>query len=210
MSAPGSVWSAAVWSTLLAASNLACLPQSLDLSNNGIGSSSCLVLSESLKHNVSLTTLALNGNPLGAEGGMYLLNTLADEGSSLAKLGLQGASFMQRVDVEGRQQMMYNRANPSGAYVLDLSRPADRQIATELARLHEQQGADCWRDATLDGRPVPGPRPEDGWGRGGPPKQGELRLTFVASMAPPENAQVRHARRDHVRSATPVFFPPGT
>lgn len=199
-----------MWSTLLAASNLACLPQSLDLSNNGIGSSSCLVLSESLKHNVSLTTLALNGNPLGAEGGMYLLNTLADEGSSLAKLGLQGASFMQRVDVEGRQQMMYNRANPSGAYVLDLSRPADRQIATELARLHEQQGADCWRDATLDGRPVPGPRPEDGWGRGGPPKQGELRLTFVASMAPPENAQVRHARRDHVRSATPVFFPPGT
>lgn len=158
-----------------------------------MGSSSCLVLSESLKHNTSLTALVLNGNPLGAEGGMYLLNTLADEGTSLARLSLQGASFIAaaRVDGEGRQQMMYNRANPSGDYVLDLARPAERLIANELARLHAQQGADCWREATLDGRPIPGPRPEDGWSRAGPPKEGELRLTFVSSMAPPENAEVR-------------------
>lgn len=170
---------------------LCCLPQEFDLSNNGIGARTCLVLGEALRCNKSLRVLILDHNPLGEEGGMHLMSALTHN-RGLTRLGLHNVSFVDvaEVDDRGYRRMLFNRAKPNGKYTLDLSNPTDRQIATELVRLRAESGAASWRDVRLKGKPFSGPAERDGWPER-MPETGRLELRYDTEAVPLLHPEVR-------------------
>lgn len=172
----------------------------VDLSNNGIGPRSCLVLAASLAVNTALRVLVLDRNPLGAEGGTHLLVGIT-RNSGLERCGMQGVSFVDYVEVGGGHRVLFNRINPNAEYSLDLADPAERQIATELVHLRAKFGNDTWQRARLDGRSFAGPEDRDHWPER-MPETGTLDLTYAADMLAIEHHDVRPPTR---RPPSPPF-----
>jgi hypothetical protein len=100
-----------------------------------------MVISEGLRTNNALTTLRLDHNACGEDGGRYLM-TMLMHNDYLTTLTLEGASF---VDVPRRRRntgkcgtkqrsggATFNPHNPDGAYALNLEDTGDRAIASQL------------------------------------------------------------------------------
>ncbi|GMH42451.1 hypothetical protein BSKO_10370 [Bryopsis sp. KO-2023] len=158
--------------------------RTLDLSGNGIGGKACLVIAEAVSCNRTLEVLNLGNNPLGGEGGHHLLQALADN-STLTRIGLQGTTFMESdmfSDVK-----IFNRRNPSGAYTLNLEDPAQRQIAVELVRIRERQGASTWQNVKFNGNPFELTSTFEWTKR--LPENGILDVVVVAAESPPTGVE---------------------
>ncbi|KAG1666816.1 hypothetical protein FOA52_011657 [Chlamydomonas sp. UWO 241] len=129
----------------------------IDLSGNSLGVETCIVLGEVLQENERLDTILLRDNPIGHVGAKRLLRAMARraEGGALQIVDLLNCGLTAPGAVSadaGGHAVSFNPNEPDGDYELDLSRPAERQVALELLQLARLQGAKTWRGATVSGR----------------------------------------------------------
>jgi Leucine-rich repeat (LRR) protein len=170
----------------------------LSLAGNQLGPDTCLVLAPALAKNKALREVVLDNNPLGDEGIVALLDALkngrgseeATAAAPMPRLSVKNCVFTQ---VEAVAGATYNPNNPNGWYVLDLERPAERNIAVELVKAAQVQGWDTWEKVKLRGVSiVPNDRGTCAQIQGWPdalPFSGELDLAFETTLKSPVDAE---------------------
>lgn len=120
----------------------------LDLRYNSIGARGALVLASGLAANKGLSALVLDGNAIGLESGRALMHVACASrgGHATCHLSLFECNLTPSVGGEsgtvggfGRRSTkamtLFNAADPTGAYTLDLTDPYENMIAHELLRL---------------------------------------------------------------------------
>lgn len=124
----------------------------LNLSYNSIGAKGAMVVASGLAANKGLRELILDGNSIGLESGRALMHaSCARPGgvSTVCHLSLFECNLTTTVgptrshDQHGnresgkgtKEMTLFNAADPSGAYCLDLSDPYENMIAHELLRI---------------------------------------------------------------------------
>jgi hypothetical protein len=115
--------------------------KTLDLSYNSIAEKGTKVLAFALIENYSLSNLKLEGNPVGAEGGramVKLMNHPVDD--RLCKdplfrrhINLKNAAFFEQK--REKKEKMFDPAEPTGHYHLDMTDPYEHAICGEMLDL---------------------------------------------------------------------------
>ncbi|GBF91729.1 hypothetical protein Rsub_04033 [Raphidocelis subcapitata] len=160
----------------------------LDASGCGVSPATCSVLVETLAANSTLQHLVLQDNPLGATGARKLLRAV-HSGAHHRNIDLAGCGFLRPLAQAARARggggaatsgEEFNPRDANGAYGLDLSQPAQRQVAVELLRLAAEHGIESWRSPMLSGRPlnIKGLTPAH------LPSKGLLQLEFASDKRP--------------------------
>ncbi|KAF0686324.1 Aste57867_21863 [Aphanomyces stellatus] len=102
--------------------------QILDLSHNNIPCQAAFVIAQSLQVNDSMTTIILDGNPLGKLGCQSLLHAVATSSNRSLAIPMNGCNF------DLFDPNSFNPEEASGQYDLNLSIPYERSILLELVR----------------------------------------------------------------------------
>ena len=106
--------------------------EELDVSNNNLTPGACSVIASSFAHNPTLTYLNLDGNAPGIIGSRDLLQALRNLKSDRKKLFVS----MMKCNSEVKDDRLFDVLNPqSKTYTLQVSRPYDRMVASELKRI---------------------------------------------------------------------------
>ena len=155
---------------------------SLDVSYNKVKERGCICLADSLKNNESIKNLNMDGNPVGPTGGKALLKMIASDGN-MRNISLDQCNF----EVPDDGPIPFDITVPNGFYLLDLSIPYDRMIATSLQELAYTQGGECWRGEKMNGEFFDFPEEDpSAWTV---PEEGILEFAFVANR-PIENSSM--------------------
>lgn len=127
--------------------------EKLNLSYNSIGAKGAMVIAGGLAANKGLRELVLDGNSIGMESGRALMHascTRPGGVNTICHLSLFECNLTRSVgaaQMKGKQQVggdsgkatkemtLFNPADPTGNYVLDLSDPYENMIAHELLRI---------------------------------------------------------------------------
>ncbi|TYZ68401.1 hypothetical protein PybrP1_006189 [[Pythium] brassicae (nom. inval.)] len=126
----------------------------LDLSYNSIGARGAMVIASGLAANKGLRELVLDGNAIGLESGRALMHASCSSrggaSNSTCHLSLFECNLTTSVAAARRnarhgesdaaakttkEMTLFNPADPTGAYSLDLSDPYENMIAHELLRI---------------------------------------------------------------------------
>lgn len=104
--------------------------QVLDLSYAGIASMGCMMLSMGLRKNRSIRLLDMSGNPIGEDGGRFLLQTF-NYYSGDREILMRSCSMETSIPGSsgGESQSLFY---PSGSYTFDCKKPLSRGIVTFL------------------------------------------------------------------------------
>ena len=103
----------------------------LDVSYNSINPRAATVLANALIHNECLETLVIDGNVLGTVGAQALVAAVQRASGENRVLSV---SF-QNCDCTADNEEVFNAANPSGYYKVDLSEPYGQMVAEECMYL---------------------------------------------------------------------------
>ena len=131
--------------------------RTLNLSHNGVADRAAIVLAGALRSRRGLPlVLKLRGNPVGAHGGRALLRLLSSPACASTEVQLHDSTFdfAAAFDVahHAAAKPLFDAAEPSGTYRLDLADAYDRTVALELCGLAEA-GSGCRLTAgTLNGQ----------------------------------------------------------
>lgn len=158
--------------------------QYLDLSKTGIEDTGLIAIAEALRVNTTLVSLHLRGNPVKRHGVGALLQAIGVN-CTVRDVGLQSLC-LDRSGVG-----LFDRRNPTGKFLLDLSDSRDRTIVEEhreLDRQDEASGIDNFLNVTLNGTPVAFADGEDiqTWTL---PPQGMLAYDYVSGKRTPQEAR---------------------
>jgi hypothetical protein len=129
----------------------------IGLARNRITMHACIVLAAGMRVTRALDRLALDGNPVGLDGGAAILETLAR--GYVSSVSLQDCNlshtFMhigpsaQGVDVN----LAFDVQRPNRVYKLNLENASDYNLAATLVQYwaHDKTGSP-WKRATLGGK----------------------------------------------------------
>ena len=156
----------------------------LYLSENKLGPRFCHALGKSMRKNLHsvLEKLDISMNPLSFHGAQDVTSAfqevLSGKDHKLRYINIQGCSFHHEFTSEaGYKQTCSTKGEvEEGWYRLDLSVPAQREVATTLANVWNESGARTWECSSFNGRPF---NLSEGlnWPKR-MPKKGELILDF--------------------------------
>lgn len=169
----------------------------LDLKENSIGEKGAMVIADALKENKVLEQLTLDNNPIGPRGGRAILRafvalvylrrdcTIEIKGCNFS---LSDPSFDKILSPNNVEQ--FDRGEPGGTWVCDLSMPYERMVANELVDLAWVEDGENWKDETMDGKDfeLPEPPPGEIWTRDDYklPEQGIMEVTYLSSKRAPK------------------------
>lgn len=116
--------------------------QVINLANNGIDAIGSFTLFVGLRQNKSVSSLIVDGNPIGEQGARMLMKVAANDGQRL-EISAKNCDFAVKngdvkFNIDGKVSNPSACANterfvdPFGEHVLDLSQPYDRAILIEL------------------------------------------------------------------------------
>ncbi|OQS04567.1 hypothetical protein THRCLA_03203 [Thraustotheca clavata] len=105
--------------------------QVLDLSYNNIPCEAAFVIAQALKVNDTITTIILDGNPLGKIGGQSLLHAVAGSSNRGLTISMTGCNF------DLFDPNTFNPDEATGNYDLNMDIPYERSIMLELMRCAE-------------------------------------------------------------------------
>lgn len=121
----GDAGAQAIGEALLANSTL----ETLNLSNNNIPAHGAMALASAVKRNRALLAVNVDGNPLGQTGGRALLHAVAACVDRQLAVSMEGCNFdLADADV-------FDPAESTGAYDLNMEVPYERAVALELLRV---------------------------------------------------------------------------
>ncbi|GAB9470214.1 hypothetical protein Gpo141_00007465 [Globisporangium polare] len=137
--------------------------EKLNLSYNSIGAKGAMVIASGLAANKGLRELILDGNSIGMESGRALMHascTRPGVANAICHLSLFECNLTSSVgaaQLKGKQQggggdsgkatkemTLFNPADPTGNYTLDLSDPYENMIAHELLRIATFKAEYCF------------------------------------------------------------------
>ena len=154
------------------------------LSDNKLGPRFCHAIGESMRKNAHsvLEKLDISMNPLSFHGAQEVMSafkeTLSMKDHKVRHINIQGCSFHHEISSEAdyKQACSTKGEVEEGWYRLDLSVPAQREVATTLANVWNESGARTWEYSSFNGRPF---NLSEGlnWPKR-MPKKGELILDF--------------------------------
>ena len=156
----------------------------LYLSENKLGPRFCHALGKSMRKNSHsvLEKLDISVNPLSFHGAQEVTSAFKEvlnlKDHKVRYINIQGCSFHHEFSSEADYKQAYSTKGEveEGWYRLDLSVPAQREVASTLANVWNESGARTWECSSFNGRPF---NLSEGlnWPKR-MPKKGELILDF--------------------------------